>query len=372
MGTEHYGAFESAATYLMKLGEEHSYMWPPSELFNVWEELWARFVEELKELDRQLRRAMKEVRNRRRLRESGSSQRHQGPQVSRGCNFLGHSTSRTRRSTSSLMSYRGITGCFQELVGKSLTRGAWELLGQRAGELEDAGPANSPRLNWEEETERVMLQWVKENPPVGATGGIGRVGGRRGRRSREEKPESFYISKALSRLLRHEAGTADIPISNEGWVKWEDMMKYPPVQQFSQNGIYDAIMINEKQRFTAVPDEGNCKVPLKLVQELRGNQQFWLTIMPSLSNFLQASNNLLGPPDEQGYAVARGTPAKQRRTWVRFWEAVELQRLLVDNRAVQVHPPDGGSIHGARDDESQERRHCLGVWGRDFGPYRGD
>lgn len=111
------------------------------------------------------------------------------------------------------------------------------------------------RLNWEEETERVMLQWVKENPPVGAAGGVGRVGGRRGRRSREEKPESFYISKALSRLLRHEAGTADIPISNEGWVKWEDMMKYQPLQQFSQNGIYDAIMINEKQRFTAVPDE---------------------------------------------------------------------------------------------------------------------
>ena len=60
MGTEHYSALEGAATYLLKLGEEHAYMWPPSELYNVWEELWARFVEELRELDRQLRRAMKE------------------------------------------------------------------------------------------------------------------------------------------------------------------------------------------------------------------------------------------------------------------------------------------------------------------------
>ena len=60
MGTEHYGAIESAATHLLKLGEEHSYIWPASEVFNVWEELWARFLEEIRELDRQLRRAMKE------------------------------------------------------------------------------------------------------------------------------------------------------------------------------------------------------------------------------------------------------------------------------------------------------------------------
>lgn len=116
-------------------------------------------------------------------------------------------------------------------------------------------------------------------------------------------------------------------------------------------------------------DYGNCNVPLKLVQELRGNQQFWLTIMPSLSNFLQASNDLLGPPDEQGYAVARGTPAKQRRTWVRFWEAVELQRLLVDNRAVWESRFTHPMVEALT---VPERRHCLGVWGRNFGPYRGD
>ena len=32
MGTEHYSTFESAATYLLKLGEEHAYMWPPTDL----------------------------------------------------------------------------------------------------------------------------------------------------------------------------------------------------------------------------------------------------------------------------------------------------------------------------------------------------
>ena len=81
-------------------------------------------------------------------------------------------------------------------------------------------------------------------------------------------------------------------------------------------------------------DYGNTRIPLKLIQELRGNQQFWITVLPTIANFLQASNELLGPPDSEGFAVPRGCPLRQKRTWVRFWEAIELQRLLVDNRSV--------------------------------------
>ena len=82
-------------------------------------------------------------------------------------------------------------------------------------------------------------------------------------------------------------------------------------------------------------DHGNKKIPLKLAQELRGNQQFWLTILPTMNNFLQASNiDLLGPADCDGMAVARGGERRQQLTWERFWEAIELQRLLVDNREV--------------------------------------
>lgn len=40
-------------------------------------------------------------------------------------------------------------------------------------------------------------------------------------------------------------------------------------------------------------DFGNQKIPLKLVQELRGNQQFWLTVLPSLAPLLSATNALL-------------------------------------------------------------------------------
>ena len=78
---------------------------------------------------------------------------------------------------------------------------------------------------------------------------------------------------------------------------------------------------------------GNTEVPLKLVQELRGNQQFWLTVMPSLRPLLSATNALLGPPTPGGMAQPKGDAEEQRRAWARFWEAVELQRLLVDNRS---------------------------------------
>ena len=81
-------------------------------------------------------------------------------------------------------------------------------------------------------------------------------------------------------------------------------------------------------------DHGNRDIPLRLVQELRGNQQFWLAVMPSLGPLLQATNALLGPPDSRGCVVVRGEPFEQERIWRRFWEAVELQRLLVDNRDV--------------------------------------
>lgn len=46
--------------FLLKLGEDHGYAWPPHAIFSVWEELWARFTEEMKELDRNLRREMRE------------------------------------------------------------------------------------------------------------------------------------------------------------------------------------------------------------------------------------------------------------------------------------------------------------------------
>ena len=80
-------------------------------------------------------------------------------------------------------------------------------------------------------------------------------------------------------------------------------------------------------------DSGCTRVPLRLVQELRGNQQFWIAVLPGLSPYLGATNDLLGQADANGFAQPRGSERQQRAIWERFWEAIELQRLLVDASA---------------------------------------
>ena len=59
-GTEHYTLFEAAATKLLHLGEEATYAWPLPWVMSTWEELWSRMVEELRQLDREMRRLMGE------------------------------------------------------------------------------------------------------------------------------------------------------------------------------------------------------------------------------------------------------------------------------------------------------------------------
>ena len=73
--------------------------------------------------------------------------------------------------------------------------------------------------------------------------------------------------------------------------------------------------------------------PMRLIQELRGNQQFWLCVMPELAPYLGATDVLLARTDAKGRACPRGSPSQQRRSWQDFWEAVELQRVLVTTQA---------------------------------------
>ena len=68
-------------------------------------------------------------------------------------------------------------------------------------------------------------------------------------------PEAEAISKALSRLLRHEAGTRHIPITTEGWVKWDDALNYSKLRGYNPNAIWDAVQNNSKDRFTSASDE---------------------------------------------------------------------------------------------------------------------
>lgn len=107
-------------------------------------------------------------------------------------------------------------------------------------ELQNPGPglgrkAGLCQLPWEDETERVLLDWLRDHPAEFSQ----RVGANRGEKTREHPKEvgraemgkgkgkkedpHTRASKALSRVLRHEAGTEECPISEEGWVRWSDL-----------------------------------------------------------------------------------------------------------------------------------------------------
>ena len=60
LGIEHYSSWEKAAGQLLKYGEEQSHMWPMHLVLSVWEELWGRFCEEIRDLERKARREMAE------------------------------------------------------------------------------------------------------------------------------------------------------------------------------------------------------------------------------------------------------------------------------------------------------------------------
>ena len=115
------------------------------------------------------------------------------------------------------------------------------------------GPTGGERaglcsLPWEEHTEKVLAQWLEEQAKSGNN--PMRVGGRKPRLSQDE-----LASKALSKVLRHEAGTEECPISPEGWVKWEDILQHPLCRHFSKDLLEKGVTNNSKDRFVAKQDE---------------------------------------------------------------------------------------------------------------------
>ena len=115
------------------------------------------------------------------------------------------------------------------------------------------GPAGGERaglcsLPWEEHTEEVLAKWLADQAKSGDN--PMRVGGRKPRLSQDE-----LASKALSKVLRHEAGTEECPISPEGWVKWKDIVQHPLCRRFSEDLLEKGVTHNSKERFVAKQDE---------------------------------------------------------------------------------------------------------------------
>lgn len=80
--------------------------------------------------------------------------------------------------------------------------------------------------------------------------------GERGRGPRSSQSRTVMISKALSRLLRHQAVNEGVPITNDGWVKLDHLLAWKGLS--SRNGvnppptieeIWEVVEENEKKRF---------------------------------------------------------------------------------------------------------------------------
>ena len=82
-------------------------------------------------------------------------------------------------------------------------------------------------------------------------------------------PDEVQLSKALSKLLRHDAISMNVAISQEGWVLVSDALEYVnrkrPRQPWSEEDVVRVVTGNDKQRF-ALRERGDGR------SELRANQ----------------------------------------------------------------------------------------------------
>ena len=85
-------------------------------------------------------------------------------------------------------------------------------------------------------------------PPKGK-GGKGPKG--KGGKKGKSKDRRLEVDKALSRLLRHEAGTRDIPITADGWVLVRDALRFEPLRDLG---------VDEEQLRTAVANNNKSRI----------------------------------------------------------------------------------------------------------------
>ncbi|CAI6088764.1 unnamed protein product [Clonostachys chloroleuca] len=189
----------------------------------------------------------------------------------------------------------------------------------------------------------------------------GRRGGGGGRRGRGGggggMSREVQISKALSRLLRHQAENAGISLDGEGYAPLDRVLAWGPLRslQVSFEDIQSAVSNNEKQRFALKPNpatnpelSADSKTPSDYL--IRANQGHSIKV---------ESSGLLVPitAGEDGAKEGEGgnlPPKVVHGTYFAFWPAiVEAGGLKVMGRN-HVHcsegTPEDGVVSGMRRD----------------------
>ena len=109
------------------------------------------------------------------------------------------------------------------------------------------------RLKWEEETERVLMQWLRDNPKQMSPALVG--GERPGKGRNKGLPRHERAMKAMCYVLRHAAGTEECPISEEGWVRWQQMAEHESCRRFQNWELLEALEKDQKDRLIAKQDQ---------------------------------------------------------------------------------------------------------------------
>ncbi|OAQ70384.1 RNA 2'-phosphotransferase [Pochonia chlamydosporia 170] len=170
----------------------------------------------------------------------------------------------------------------------------------------------------------------------------GRRGGRGGGRS---EGREVQISKALSKLLRHQAENAGIKLDDEGFAPLDRVLAWGPIKSLSPDlaEIKDIVETNAKKRFTLKPTDPSVSEPATASGYLiRANQ----------GHSIKVDETALFKPIQVG---DEDFPQKVvHGTYFAFWKAILETGGLKPMTRGHIHcsdkTPEEGAVSGMRKD----------------------
>ncbi|KAL7821500.1 KptA family domain-containing protein [Trichoderma aethiopicum] len=171
-------------------------------------------------------------------------------------------------------------------------------------------------------------------------------GGGGGGQSRE-----VLISKALSRLLRHQAANAGIQLDAEGFAALDEVMKWGPLRSLNVtfSDIKDVVASNEKQRFTLKLNPSVAVEPSS-AQDSTTPSDYLIRANQGHSIKIESSSHLEPITIEAGNVP----PKVVHGTYFAFWPAIEESGGLKVMGRNHIHcstgTPEEGAVSGMRKD----------------------
>ncbi|KAL6871072.1 KptA family domain-containing protein [Trichoderma novae-zelandiae] len=210
-------------------------------------------------------------------------------------------------------------------------------VGEKMSALEEDGSNAAAHIAVEEK-----LADGKKQRQRGGRGGGGGGGGQ----SRE-----VQVSKALSRLLRHQAANAGIQLDAEGFAALDEVMKWGPLRSLKVTfeEIKDVVASNEKQRFTLKLDP-SVSVEPSASRDSTAPSHYLIRANQGHSIKIESSAHLEPITLEAGNVP----PRVVHGTYFAFWPAIEESGGLKVMGRNHIHcstgTPEEGAVSGMRKD----------------------